>query len=315
MNIPAVSVLMPVYNASRYLDEAVGSVLAQTFTDFELIAINDGSTDDSLAILRRYELADNRVRVFSRPNQGITPTRIELVERSAAPLVAMMDADDVTHPDRLALQVGYMRDHPEVVLVGSRYSYIDPDGRPAGTSIVPVADGGADAWHMSGRGCIVHQSTVMFRREEYSRVGGYSTAYPVAEDYDLWLRLAEVGPLAVLEGELVQYRIHPTSSVRRDPRSYDRYMWQALREAVVRRGYQLESVPFDDLGTDEQVNWINFAIDIKKYRQARVWAGHRFCCRPGWRTWKQWVKSLCGPALSYLDWLRQNPGDPLELRA
>jgi glycosyltransferase involved in cell wall biosynthesis len=292
MDQPAVSVLMPVYNAASYLDEAVSSVLAQTFTDFELVAIDDDSTDDSLAILRRYELADSRVRVFSRPNQGITLTRRELVERSSAPLIAMLDADDVAHADRLALQVGYMRDNPDVVLVGSRYSYIDTDGRPVGAPIVPVSDGGADAWHMSGRGCSIHQSTVIFSREAYQMVGGYSTAYPYMEDFELWLRMAEIGPLAVLDRELVQYRIHPTSSVRRDPGSYDRYMWLGLREAVVRRGYHLDRVPFDDLGTDEQVNWINLAVSVGEHSAARRWAARRFRRSPGWRTFKQFVKTI-----------------------
>ena len=298
---PAVSVLMPVYNAGPYLAEAVESVLGQTFADFELVVVDDGSTDDSPAVLARYA-ADRRMTVARQPNAGITAARLALVGRAAAPLIAMMDADDVARPDRLAVQVEYLRANPDVVLVGSRYGYIDGAGNRLGAPAVPTDHADIDAWHMSGRGCVVHQSTVVFRRAAYDQAGGYSADFPQAEDFDLWLRLAERGRLAVVEPELVQYRIHAASAVRRDPGGYDRAMGRAVRAAVVRRGYDLGRVPFDALDAATQLDWIDRALAVGDARTAGRWAARRFLRAPGWRTGKTLAKAVLGRSPAALAW-------------
>src|SRR3954468_5693657 len=117
---PTVSVLLAVYNARRYLRQAIDSILAQTFTDFEFIIIDDGSTDDTLAILREYEKRDGRIRLISRPNKGLTTTLNEGLALARGEFLARMDGDDVALPTRFEKQVTYLRDHPECVLVGSR---------------------------------------------------------------------------------------------------------------------------------------------------------------------------------------------------
>src|SRR6478672_11907562 len=109
---PTLSVLMPVYNGARYLAEAVESILGQTFRDFELIIVNDGSTDGSEKILRRYAEQDGRIKLISRPNTGIVGALNDAIAASKCELMARMDADDVAMPDRFEKQLAYMRDHP-----------------------------------------------------------------------------------------------------------------------------------------------------------------------------------------------------------
>src|SRR5258706_14041022 len=116
---PAVSVVMPVYNGERYLASAIDSILAQTFTDFELIAVDDGSTDSSLPMLKRYAERDPRVRVISRPNTGIVGALSDAIAAARAPLIARMDADDLSLPLRFERQVAYLSGHPQCVLVGT----------------------------------------------------------------------------------------------------------------------------------------------------------------------------------------------------
>ncbi|MEA2735824.1 MAG: hypothetical protein QOE14_2275, partial [Humisphaera sp.] len=125
---PAVSVLMPVYNAARYLAEAVESILAQTFRDFEFVIVDDGSTDRSPAMLDEYAKRDSRIRIIRRPNTGIVGALNDAIAESKAALIARMDADDVSLPDRLEKQVAYLRDHAECVALGSRVVGIDPYG-------------------------------------------------------------------------------------------------------------------------------------------------------------------------------------------
>ena len=115
---PQISVLMPVYNAERFVAEAVQSILSQTFGDFEFIIIDDGSSDGSLEILRRFERADSRIRLSSRPNTGYTVALNEMLAMASGQFVARMDADDVAMPQRLQKQVDYLCAHPNCVVVG-----------------------------------------------------------------------------------------------------------------------------------------------------------------------------------------------------
>src|SRR6476661_6105481 len=126
---PPVSVLMPVYNAGRYVAEAVESILGQTYADFEFLIVDDGSTDRSRAILERYAARDPRIRLVSRPNTGYAAALNELLGLARGELVARMDADDVALPERLLRQVNYLRAHPEVVCVGTAVHLIDGGGR------------------------------------------------------------------------------------------------------------------------------------------------------------------------------------------
>ena len=125
-----VSVVMPVFNAARFVAEAVESVLGQSFGDFELIAIDDGSTDGSGEILDRYAGKDCRIKVRRRENRGIVASRNEGLEMTSGELIAVLDSDDVAMPDRFALQVEFLGKHPECVAVGGAALVIDATSAP-----------------------------------------------------------------------------------------------------------------------------------------------------------------------------------------
>lgn len=202
---------MPVYNARRYLRAAVQSALGQTFKDFELIAVDDGSKDDSLAILQEFAGGDDRLRIISRPNTGIVGALNDGLAAARAPLVARMDSDDVALPDRFEKQVAFLRANPDHVLVGSQVLLVDPEGAP----LCPKRDteythDRIDWAHLHHRWPLVHPS-VMMRRDAVIDVGGYRDKYQWLEDLDLFLRLAEVGKLASLPDVLLHYRLHEAS--------------------------------------------------------------------------------------------------------
>jgi glycosyltransferase involved in cell wall biosynthesis len=232
---PTVSVLMPVHNAERYLAEAVESILGQTFTDFEFLIIDDGSTDRSRAILERYAARDGRIRLTSRPNTGYTVALNEGLGLARGELVARMDADDVALPERVARQVEYLRAHPEVVCVGTAVRFIDAAGR-----FLREGHPGMDNDEIQERAlagdCPLNHPSVMMRRAAVEAVGRYHPEFEPAEDLDLWLRLGEVGRLTSLADALMKYRQHAASFSEQYQQLQLERSAAAVLEACRRRG-------------------------------------------------------------------------------
>lgn len=234
---PTVSVLMPVYNAERYLAEAVESILAQTFKDFEFIIVDDGSTDASLKILETYAKRDERIRLKSRENIGYAKTLNEMLTQAKGDFIARMDADDIALPERLARQVEFLQRESAVVCVGGLPEVIDEKGRLLTRIKLPRNNDEIQQMILSGQVVLSHP-TVMIRRSALLEVGGYDDAMVPAEDLDLWLRLGEVGELANLEDTLLKYRMHTKSvSAQNSSRQYLRAR-EACERAWRRRGIE-----------------------------------------------------------------------------
>jgi glycosyltransferase involved in cell wall biosynthesis len=234
---------MPVYNARRYLRPAVESILAQTFGDFELIAVDDGSKDDSAAILREYGAKDQRVQVISRPNTGIVGALNDGLAAARGEFIARMDSDDISTPERFEKQVAFLREHPDHVLVGSQVMLIDPSG----ATLCPKQDTeytheAIDAALLAGRWPLVHP-TIMVRREAMERVGRYRAKYQWLEDLDLFLRLAEIGRLASLNDVLLQYRLHTASVCATRDKDQDEIRPALEAEVYARRGLPAPNGP------------------------------------------------------------------------
>ena len=234
MTAPKVTVLMPVYNGERYVGEAIESILAQTFTDFELLIVDDGSTDRTLSILREYARQDRRVVVLQNgSNLGLVPTLNRGLSATRGEYIARMDADDVSLPERLARQVAYMDQHPEVGVLGTNIVYIDAEGRllnggrpkarrPMSSTLIH--------WMLLWR-CAIYHPTVMIRRSVLEQTGfTYDPNFRHAEDRDLWTRLAKRTTIASLPDVLLHYRIRPTSICR-----VHRKEQQAKDTAITRR--------------------------------------------------------------------------------
>ena len=205
---PRVSVILPTYNGEKYLGLAVRSVLRQTFGDFELLVLDDGSTDTTPRILERLAASDERMRVISLPHGGIVAALREGVRQAQANLIARMDGDDICLPERFARQVEYLDAHPEVVVLGTNWVGIDPAGRPFWRSRKFVTESAAIRASLErGTNPMLHPS-VMFRPAAYERAGGYRFREDSFEDHDLWKRLIAEGEFANLPEVLTLYRRH-----------------------------------------------------------------------------------------------------------
>ena len=202
---PRVSVVMAVRNGVPYLEQAVDSILAQTFTDFEFVIIDDGSTDSTPEVLQRYQAADRRVRVYHQENMGLTPSLNRGCARARGAYLARMDSDDIAFRQRLEQQVEFLDRHLEVALVGSSVMRIDELGREIKRSTCPTSHAEI-VRTLAEYNCFTHP-TVMLRKDMLAVVGGYREAYRQAQDYDLWLRLAERYKLANLADPLLYYRV------------------------------------------------------------------------------------------------------------
>ena len=201
---------MSVYNGARFLDAAIESVLAQTLGDFEFLILDDGSTDDSRAIVERWAARDPRIVPIARENRGLVASLNELLARARAPIVARMDADDICHPERFAKQHAFLAAHPDHGIVGSWREDIGvhEEPCPVGVDDPPVTHADVLATIARGQPVLAHP-TVMARRDLMRAAGGYHAAFRHCEDLDLWLRMADMTKIANLPERLLRYRHYP----------------------------------------------------------------------------------------------------------
>lgn len=221
---PRISVVMPVLNGERFVAQAIESILGQTFGDLEFIVVNDGSTDDTGDVLDVYARRDRRIRILNPPcHQGIAGASNIGYRASSASLIARMDADDASKPERLERQVRFLEDHPDVGVVSCRVQVIDLDGRPGPTWPSP-AEPGLIAWTLMFY-CAVSNSAAVFRRSILKPDEWYPQGYE-AEDYALFVRLARSTRLASLSEVLHQYRTWGES--------YTNSNWDRLEDDSIR---------------------------------------------------------------------------------
>lgn len=210
--LPKVSVVMSVYNGSRYLREAVDSILNQTFTDFEFIIIDDCSTEPQVGeILRQYEKQDQRIKLLqNETNLGLTKSLNKGLAKAQGEYIARMDADDISYPNRLASQVEFMDLYDSVALISTYAQYIDSSGKHLRVHQLPE-DPKTLKWNLIFRNPLRH-STVMWRNNLVaSQVGNYNPKYTYTQDYDLWSRINQKLKIATLPSITVAIRHHENS--------------------------------------------------------------------------------------------------------
>lgn len=199
-----VDVIIPVRNGADTIRSALNSILEQTFSDFRVIVVDDGSTDDTLTIVTGYECADARVTVIKGPGQGIAAALNLALDAGSSPYIARMDADDVAHPERLSSQVKEFDHRPNLVLLGTRIRWFgDKSGQP---SMVTGAETCRLALSFFTPFC---HPTVMMRRAAINKLDQpYDPAFEYSEDWDLFSRLSGIGEVDNLPGVHLDYRIH-----------------------------------------------------------------------------------------------------------
>ena len=325
---PRVSVVIPAYNRARYLPAAIGSVLGQSFADFELIVVDDGSTDDTAEVVRG--IADPRLRLVTNPvSLGIAGARNRGLDHARGEYVAALDSDDAAYPQRLARQVAFLDARPDLALVGSWSSWMDERGRTLGRVKRRPVDADDAAALLIFNSCLT-QSSVMIRTavlREYR----YNEAFTMSSDFELWARLAAGGRrMASLPEALVCQREHPSRTTREKAERVAEcqraiYRWQLDRlgvrydEADLRRHHLLprspkKAGPTDLAYLDWAEDWLQRLADANRRRGwfepgafarvlGRAWAMacYRAGRQHGWPALRRFARSpLRRPALSGL---------------
>ena len=208
MNTPLITVLMPAYNAEKYIGEAIASVLGQTFADFELLIINDGSTDTTRQIIDSF--TDPRIRLINQTNQGVAPALNIGLLNAKADIIARFDADDICMPERLGMQYDFLMNNPGYIIVGSNADYIDMDDEFVFTGRMS-AYSDEDIRLAIFSNCPLIHSTIMYRKETVLKAGSYNTHAYAFEDHLLWSKLLGYGKACNLPVILVKVRLAPES--------------------------------------------------------------------------------------------------------
>ncbi len=254
-NDPRVSVVMAVYNGERYLEEAVRSILRQTYDDFEFIIIDDGSTDRSPAILKSFADEDRRLRVHRQPNSGLIGALNKALPLARGAYVARMDADDISLPRRFEQQVQYLDAHKEIGVLGTWIQDIGADGQPGPIWPLPTSPA-TIRWFLMFGNCLAHPSAMM--RRELIQSLGYRAAAVHVEDYDLWIRASSVTGVANIPEVLLKYRVLSQSVSSRNLDVQERQaaeLQRSLRQQV--------------MGTNEAVEPVTGEILLRLYEAYR----------------------------------------------
>lgn len=234
---PKISILMPVFNAERYLEESVRSILDQSFREFELLVIDDSSTDGTVKLLRSFH--DDRIVIVSTGKRLGLPESLNLgIKMARGEYIARMDADDVADVRRLEIQHRFLTDHPETGIVSSKILLIDEEGRTSGRWSREFSP--EEIYYHLHFNNILGHSTVMGRRTVFLEYGGYSNRFDKIEDFHLWQRISEMYPILLIPRYLLRIRVHKESVSQRNLGTQ-----QKLIEDLVKA--RLESLLEEDL--------------------------------------------------------------------
>lgn len=226
MTTPEISVLFPVYNDERYVAEALSSIQAQTFGNFEILAFDDGSKDRSLEVLEEFASEDSRIKIVHQENAGLGTTLNRAIELAKAPILARQDADDVSNDRRFELQIEHMRSHPNTSLLGTGVRVIDGSGEVK--YVPPTLTGNALLKERLRSSSPFAHGSVMMRRELVRNTGGYPTMVWL-EDLLLWRALCQLGDVENLAEPLYDYRVVPENLYV--PRSLQKKVVQIFQES------------------------------------------------------------------------------------
>jgi glycosyltransferase involved in cell wall biosynthesis len=237
MNNVKITVLIPAYNVEKYIAEAIRSVLEQTFTDFELLIIDDGSTDETVAEIHTFN--DPRIRLIRANHEGFAAALNRGIEEAKGHYIARFDADDICYPERLRIQYDFMNAHPEYILTGTDADYVDMNGDKIFT-LEYKAYSDAEIRRLNPVVCPFSHATVMYKRDEVVKAGGYNLHSPTFEDHMLWLKMIKMGKVCNIRQSLVKVRFNPESFTIDE--KWRGTTWIKLKHKCLREGRRTVSV-------------------------------------------------------------------------
>lgn len=226
-----ITVLMPAYNAEKYIVEAIDSVLSQSFSDFELLIVNDGSTDRTAEVITSYK--DKRVKLINQSNGGVSAALNTGLKEARGKYIARFDADDVCYPQRLQLQFDFMEAHPDYIVIGSDANYMSEEGEFL-FKYINIGHTNEEINERIDVYCPFVHSSVFYRKEPVLSVGGYEVNAHSFEDYFLWRRLIKMGKMCNFKEPLIKVRFN-SSSVTVDEKDREPVFVQ-LKEKALRTG-------------------------------------------------------------------------------
>lgn len=233
---PAVSVLMAVHNSAPFLRKAVDSILSQTLADLEFVIVDDGSSDESVPMLDGVARVDRRVVLIRQANQGLTRSLNTALGVARGRYIARMDSDDIAGPARLERQIAFMDARPDLVASGTGVIRIDAVDTVLAMPECVTDPARIESILLSGSGGVVCHPSLIVRADVLRRINGYDTRFRTAQDLDLFLRLAEIGPLSNLDERLIRYRKHEQSVNIAKFDQQERDVKAILDAAIQRRG-------------------------------------------------------------------------------
>lgn len=317
-----ISVIMPAYNAERFVQRAVESILRQTYTDYELIVVDDGSSDGTLAILQGYE-QKGQLKLVRGNHEGVGAAMNLAASHATRPWLAVMHADDEALPHRLERQIEAAQQNPDVVIWGTHAYHINEDEKVLGLSrFGPETRDQFEKIFMSGGHVNVLHPTAMLRRDVFEKVGGYDSRFRCSEDVELYMRMAHHGPALTIPEPLLHYRLHGQSNTML--RFNDQFV--ELRFLTARRlaeieGKTLEFDAFleqhkqhgrikklaDNVMRAGRFRWRNaaFLMGQRKRHQAMLNLAAAFVCSPCYCTQKLWRSFVSPEALRLMRANRQ----------
>ncbi len=280
--MPKVSVVMPVCNSEKFLAASIESVLKQTFKEFEFIIIDDGSLDNTHAIIKKYAADDSRIRIINQEHSGIVVALNRGLIEARSQWIFRMDADDICFPDRFEAQIDVVEKEPSLVLIGSWCEQIDENGLEIKRNKYPAEHKDLINWLETGKGFFPH-SSALYRRDMVIKAGRYRQRFCFAEDTDLWLRLSEYGKFACYKGALIKLRKHRENISNQHFRT-QRLLSVAARICFFRRRQHLADLAdLDDRKWQEFLKWLEKRLEEEEY----------FLITDAWWTfWNAWYSNV-----------------------
>ncbi|MBU2596810.1 MAG: glycosyltransferase [Planctomycetes bacterium] len=270
MPTPVVSILTSCYNAAEFLPEAIESILGQTFKDFEFILIDDGSTDNTLNIISGYAAKDDRIILIEKKNTGLTDSLNVGIRKARGKLIARMDADDISFPDRLEKQITYLQKQKDVILLGTGCIEIDRIGRNIKQHRYSTGHKSLIRCFEKGGSPFPH-SSVIYKTETVRQIDGYRDRLNGAEDFDLWLRMSLIGKIRCLSEPLIRLRKHAVSITARDEKSVILSYVVRLSHYLRKHGYP-DPVEQDEKAYQTFLSWLE-----KRLIEEHVLQIRQFC--------------------------------------
>jgi glycosyltransferase involved in cell wall biosynthesis len=249
---PEITVLMSCYNAEEWLDEAIDSVLSQTYKNFEFILVDDGSTDNTLHLIQKYEKIDSRIKVITKVNTGLSDSLNVGIAQAQGTWTARIDADDICEPTRLEKQVNFVKNRPQTVLLGTDFLEIDAKGAIIKSHRYPSEN---KALKSNLEKCLrfFPHSSAFYRTANVQAIGGYNKKYASVQDWDLWLRLSESGEIACLSEPLVRIRQHANQISHAGSGKVN-----TIEAQMTRISHFLRKFGATDPMTGDDIEWIRF---------------------------------------------------------